>query len=130
MFNSPFYKLVVLSIFILIFSCGRNPINHSDNYTNVDISGHIGDIIEIKILNESSDAGYRWNVTTDFNSTIASLISFTTEHSSDVPGAPMYEIWRYYLNNQGIDTLTLKLYRPWEAQNVIGIKSFYLTVQN
>jgi predicted secreted protein len=130
MFICPFYRLCGLSIFILIFSCGRNPIYQTDDYTNVNLLGHIGDTAEIKILNEGSDGGYWWNVTTELDSTIASLISFSTAPSSNAIGAPMYEIWRYRLNNQGYDTLTLKLYRSWDAVNVIGTKSFYLTVQN
>jgi hypothetical protein len=137
MIYCPCYRLVGFSIFILIFSCGRNPMCQSENpcnpiilYTGDTIANHVGDTAEIKILNEASDGGYRCYVTIMSDSTIASLVSYSTALSSDARGAPVYETWRYRLNHTGNDIVILKLYRPWDAGNVIATKSIYLSVQD
>lgn len=125
---------ILFVLFLFVFNC--NPVNpsQSDNYVQLDttsgnILAKIGDTFEIRILNGSSDGGYWWYVTTEFDSTIARLVTFKTEPSSDAVGAPTYEIWLYNAIKQGNDTLRLKLYRSWDSMNIIATKSFNLTVQ-
>jgi len=99
--------------------------------SNGVIIASIGDTVEIKILNNGYDGGYRWFHTIDFNPTIASIINYNYEPAdSGLYGAPVYEIWRYLALQTGTDNIFFELYQPWIVpHNVIATKTFYLTVQ-
>jgi len=107
----------------------------SNNFTIPDSNGRIiakvGDTIQVKILNTSSDGGYWWNITTEFDSTIAKLISFKSEYtgSAGITGAPTNQIWLFQAMRNSVDTLELKLYQSWEPENIIDSLSYILTIQ-
>jgi len=135
------YFSFILCLFLLFFfACKKdvtsNPVQPilNNNFkapdSNGAISASVGDTIQIKILNTASDAGYWWNITTNFDSTISKLISFNTEYTGapGIDGAPTNEIWLYKALHSGASSLTMKLYRSWEPDSIISTKSFNLTV--
>lgn len=127
-------------LFLFVIGCNKsnsgNPVDPAKTNivrpdSNGNISAHPGDTIEIKILNNAYDGGYSWNITTNFDSTIAEFVSYKTEYTGapNIDGAPSYEIRQYFAIKEGSTTLLLKLYRVFEPANIIGIKSYYLTVK-
>ncbi len=135
------YFAFIFGLFLLFFvACKKddtsNPVQptHNDNFVLPDSSGTIsasvGDTIQIKILNTASDGGYWWYVTTNFDSTISTLISFNTENtgSPEIIGGPTNEIWLYKVVHAGATSLTMKLYRSWEPDTIISTKTFNLII--
>ena len=134
------YFFIPFILFLLATGCNKsnsgNPVTPGKySFTLPDSNGNIsakpGDTIEIKILNSAYDGGYSWNISSNFDSTIAKFVSYKTEYTGgpNIDGAPTYEIWHYYAIKEGIAVLILKLYRVFEPAKIIGDKSYNLTVK-
>jgi predicted secreted protein len=125
--------LIPFIITTLILTACQNPTTNSNGNPNTQtfIHANVGEIIQIEIVNGSADGGYWWNVTTDFDSTKAKLLSFKTEYTGapGVDGAPVKEIWLYQALKSGITILEIKLYRGSEPDSISSSKSYYLTIQ-
>ncbi len=133
------FGFIPFVLFLLVIGCKNtnsdNPVNPAKTGypvpdSNGNISARLGDTIEIKILNSSYDGGYSWNISTNFDSTIARFISYKTVYTGDpgMEGAPTYEIWHYFAVKKGSSTLQMKSFRVFEPASIIGNKSYFLTV--
>jgi hypothetical protein len=74
---------------------------------------HVGDTIEVKILNTGADGGFWWDILFPFDSTIIVLDTFTTQYTGTMDsaghmiiGAPIYEIWDFIAIDTGRTSCT------------------------
>ena len=130
---------IFLIAFSLVIGCKREEKKNKESLTvktcvYPDLTGHIqahiGDTIQIKLIDSLYDGGYEWTIKHDFSSTIANFLNYWTVYTGDtgITGAPMLELWRYHAIAVGNDTLILNLCQPWQPNIIHDTKSFYLKV--
>lgn len=86
-------------------------IKEEDNKKEIIIS--LNDTVELK-LKAIGSAGYKWFLN-DFDGRYLELLSEEVSPLTDKVGAPIIYVWRFKAIKEGITTLRLDYYRPWEG---------------
>lgn len=100
-------------------------IGDQDNGKDVDLTS--GGVLVVS-LSSNPSTGYRWAVAGDPSPMKLQKVSFRKKTgSSQMPGAPGVQVFRFTANSAGMATLTLNYSRSWEY-NVAPAKTFNVRV--